>query len=173
MKALVKLAVLAAVVFLGLTIYKKIGQGQYGMSSEHLLGTFERLDALLVDDHSMAKAPASYVDGSRIDTTSHMTEYKHWRNNYERVVLIQNDAGDVVGVVGSWFRTEPVSHSNIYFFIRAYWKAAGGAANPQFTGAPMMGVTISRAEFQDGRLRGTWTRSTAEGSVETLYVRIE
>jgi hypothetical protein len=173
MKALVRLIFVAAAIFVGLTIYRSLGQGQYGMSSESLLGTFEKLDALLVDDHSMTKAPTSNVGGSEIETTSHMTEYKHWRNNYESVVLIQNDAGDVVGVVGTWFRTEPVSHSNVYFFIRAYWKAAGGAGNPQFTGAPLMGVTVSRAEFQDGRIRGTWKRSTAEGSVESIYIRME
>ena len=172
MKKLVVLVLLGLVGYFGYVLFERQHLGHYGISNEHPLGEFEKLDAILTKDLKLLKSSISRLGGSDVKPTAQMYQYRDSGNRYIYVALLLDNRSNVQGVAG-WYHTP--THSPVMFFINGHWRRSGGSRGPQFTGYRMGAVTKSQAEFTKGQVKGTWEKSKdPQGpTYEHIYLRVE
>lgn len=175
-KLLITVVVLGIVGFVAYTLSTRQYLGHYGISAEHPLGEFEKLDRVLTEELKLVKAPLPRLDDRDIKPTARMFKYTDSGNRFIYLVLLLDNQSSIQGIAG-WYLTP--THSTVASFMEAHWHRCGGPRAPQFTGYKMGAVSISEAEFTQGRVTGSWKRSKNEGSVppgptfQQVYLHLE
>ena len=174
-KLLITVVVLAIIGFVAYTLSTRQYLGHYGISDEHPLGEFEKLDRVLTEELKLLKAPLPRLDDRDIKPTARMFKYTDPENQYIYLVLFLDNQGSVEGIAG-WYHTP--THSTVALFMEAQWHRCGGPRAPQFTGYKLGNVSKNQAEFTQGRVTGSWKKSKDEGSVppgptyQHIYLRL-
>ncbi len=175
MKKLIVLMVVAAVGYIGYLLVEHQELSSYGISEEHPIGEFEKIDAILTSELKLAKFPVSTLNNASIPVTARMYQYSDPKNQYIFLVLLSDEQNNLRGIAG-WYHMP--THSPVAFFMQAHWRRTGGPRSPQFTGYTMGRMSKSLVQFTKGEVKGTWERSKDEGvppgpTYEQIYLRME
>lgn len=187
MKKLVLLVFVGVVGYFGYVLFERQHLASYGISDEHPIGEFEKLDAILTGELKLPKSSISTLGNSDIAPTARMYQYSDPDNRYIYLVLLLDRQSNLRGVAG-WYHTP--TNSPVAFFMEGHWRRTGGERSPQFGkypairvpgfgGRPLLEMDKSVAQFTNGPVQGTWERSKDERSVppgptyEHIYLRME
>ena len=152
----------------------------YGISDQHPLGEFEKLESVLTKEVNLIKNPISRLPSSDIPPMRQMYKYHDPTNEYEYVVLLLDNQNTLRGIAG-WYITPAVggTRSRVRAFMRQYWTVCGGPKEPQFTQFKLGRFTRGETNFAKGQVKGQWQTSKDEGgsvpepTYERIYVRVD
>lgn len=198
MKKLALLVVVAVVGYFGYVLFERQNLARYGISDDHPIGEFEKLDAILTGELKLPKSSISSLGNSGITPTARMYQYRDPDNPYIYVLLLLDRQNNLRGVAG---RYQTPDNSPVGFFMEGHWRRTGGSRAPQFTGyqfeglnksdaggrSPLSqsigdlleGLNNSQAQFAKGQVKGTWNRSTGGRFIPPgytyyhIYLRLE
>ncbi|MBI4479999.1 MAG: hypothetical protein HY651_08245 [Acidobacteria bacterium] len=175
MKKLIVLLLVVVAGYIGYVLFERQNLANYGISNEHPIGTFEKLDAMLTGDMKLPKSSTSTLGNTDITPTARMFRYRDPDNPYIYLVLLLDAQDNLRGVAG-WYQTP--DNSPVGFFMEGHWRRTGGPRSPQFGAYTMGRLTKSLAEFTKGQAKGTWERSKEDTvppgpTYDHIYLRME
>lgn len=161
------------------------GCGGYGVSNKSPIGSFQKLDASLAGDRSLAKQPmadlSAYPElaGCASAFEYHDKEAESYSGEEKQFVLVGLAAdGNVAAVLMHALLPPPNADARFFRnfshrlrgFMLEYWQSLT-SAEPRFNsvGAGVEQGPCDVAKFETDRARGVWTRP-AESPRETVVI---
>ncbi|MBI4616543.1 MAG: hypothetical protein HY720_23235 [Planctomycetes bacterium] len=121
-------------------VYMAVFASAFGISDEHPLGEFEKLDrALAKYDLSKEEVPTEVPGAEGVIRTFKYTEKGAQAGAAKQFVMVLTDSDlEVGGIGGQWLNPKLVAgqFSKAGQFLTAYWEEMGGAAEPEFAPYP-------------------------------------